>query len=379
MQRPVRLCDEVVTCFRDGEVTLRHSKKPLGITESLQEVGYQGVREGDLVIHDLDAYAGAIGVSDSDGKTTPACAVCQTLHGADARYLALLFRELARNGYLFAAARGVRERVADLLFGNFASLKIPLPPHDEQLAIVKFVGRLDHHLNHLIRSKGRLVELLEEQKATTVHRAVTGSQCGSLNPSDIDWLPLIPSHWTSARMKTVFENLNQRRSPLSAAKRGSMEGEFDFYGASGVIDRLDTYAFDDNLLLIAEDGANLLYRRQPLVVIARGRFSVNNHAHVLKPTFGCLEYWALLLESIDFVPWLTGAAQVKLTQEKLMSIRIPCPPEEEQREIVRYAGLETRGLSAAIQKTKREVGLLKEYRERLVSDLVTGQISCSHK
>jgi type I restriction enzyme S subunit len=121
--------------------------------ESLQEVGYQGVRVGDLVIHDLDAYAGAIGVSDSDGKTTPACAVCQTLPGVDAHYLALLFRELARNGYLFAAARGVRERVADLLFGNFASLKIPLPPLGEQRAIVWHLAQFDEKMNRLVAAK----------------------------------------------------------------------------------------------------------------------------------------------------------------------------------------------------------------------------------
>jgi type I restriction enzyme S subunit len=153
-----------------------------------------------------------------------------------------------------------------------------------------------------------------------------------------------------------------------------MEGQFDYYGASGVIDRLDEFAFDDDLLLIAEDGANLLFRRQPLAVIARGRFSVNNHAHVLKPLCGCLEYWALLLESMSFLPWLTGAAQAKLTQEKLMSIRIPCPPLDEQRAIVEDVSVETRGLRAVIGKTRREIELLREYRERLVSDVVAGQL-----
>lgn len=343
-----------MTCFRDGEVTLRHNKKCSGIMEALQEVGYQGVRKGDLVIHDLDAFDGAIGVSDSDGKTTPACAVCQTQQGADAHYMALLFREMARNGFLLSAARGVRERIVDLLFGNYASMFIPLPLLSEQKAIVKFVSVFDQNLNHLIRSKERLVELLEEQISAIVHQSV--------NRSDVE----------SARLKAVFACLNHRRTPLTASKRGSMGGEYPYYGASGIIDRLDAYAFDDELLLIAEDGANMISRRQPLAIIARGRFSVNNHAHVLKPRLGCTEYWALVLESMSFLPWLTGAAQAKLTQEKLMSIHIPCPPEGEQQAIVERITTETRGLRAAIEKARRELELLREYRERLVSDLVTG-------
>ena len=71
MQRPVSDTDEVVTCFRDGTVTLRRNRRTTGFTESLKEIGYQGIRKGDLVIHIMDAFAGAIGVSDSDGKGTP--------------------------------------------------------------------------------------------------------------------------------------------------------------------------------------------------------------------------------------------------------------------------------------------------------------------
>ena len=78
MQRPTSDTDEVVTCFRDGTVTLRKNRRTTGFTESLKEIGYQGIRKGDLVIHVMDAFAGSIGVSDSDGKGTPVYSVCQT-------------------------------------------------------------------------------------------------------------------------------------------------------------------------------------------------------------------------------------------------------------------------------------------------------------
>lgn len=74
--RPVRSDDEIVTCFRDGQVTLRKNRRTEGFTNSLKEIGYQGVRKGDLVIHNMDAFAGAIGISDSDGKATPVYACC---------------------------------------------------------------------------------------------------------------------------------------------------------------------------------------------------------------------------------------------------------------------------------------------------------------
>lgn len=76
VERPIREEDDVVTCFRDGIVTLRKKRRITGFTESLKEIGYQGIREGDLVIHQMDAFAGAIGVSDSDGKSTPVYSVC---------------------------------------------------------------------------------------------------------------------------------------------------------------------------------------------------------------------------------------------------------------------------------------------------------------
>ena len=71
MERPTRLNDDTVTCFRDGVVTLRRNRRVLGFTESLKEIGYQGVRRGDLVIHAMDAFAGACGVANADGKCTP--------------------------------------------------------------------------------------------------------------------------------------------------------------------------------------------------------------------------------------------------------------------------------------------------------------------
>ena len=101
---------------------------------------------------------------------------------------------------------------------------------------------------------------------------------------------------------------------------------YDYYGASGIIDKVDDYLFDDELLLIAEDGANLVMRNLPLAIIARGRFWVNNHAHILKPRRGNIEFLAWVMEGLNYLPWISGAAQPKLTQDRLMGIAIAVPP-----------------------------------------------------
>ena len=149
---------------------------------------------------------------------------------------------------------------------------------------------------------------------------------------------------------------------------------YDYYGASGVIDKVDDYLFDDELLLIAEDGANLVLRNLPLAIIARGRFWVNNHAHILKPKRGNLEFLAGMMERLSYLPWISGAAQPKLTQDRLMSIAITVPPHEEQDRIITCTAAETVQLRVVIDRARREINLLREYRTRLIADVVTAKL-----
>ena len=140
MDRPVRDIDEVITCFRDGRVTLRKNRRTEGFTESLQEIGYQSIRKGDLVIHQMDAFAGAVGVSDSDGKGTPVYSVCRPTQYADSFYFAHIVREMARNQWILALAKGIRERSTDFRYSELARQLLPLPPLSEQAAIVRYLN-----------------------------------------------------------------------------------------------------------------------------------------------------------------------------------------------------------------------------------------------
>ena len=174
MEHPVRDNDEVVTCFRDGVVTLRKNRRVRGFTESLKEIGYQGVRRGDLVIHAMDAFAGAIGVSDSDGKGTPVYSVCSPRQSANAYYYAFCVREMARSEWILALAKGIRERSTDFRFKDFASQWVPLPPLSEQAAIVSFLDRATADLDAATTSAQRETSLIREYHTHLIADVVTG-------------------------------------------------------------------------------------------------------------------------------------------------------------------------------------------------------------
>ena len=132
-------------------------------------------------------------------------------------------------------------------------------------------------------------------------------------------------------------NRDSERVPLSLGVRSKQENKiYDYYGATGVVDKVDGYLFDERLLLIGEDGANLLSRSKDNAFFAEGKYWVNNHAHILDCSEKeVLDYVAFLINSMSLEDYITGSAQPKLNQDNLNKIEIPLPPLEEQEEIVK--------------------------------------------
>ena len=145
----------------------------------------------------------------------------------------------------------------------------------------------------------------------------------------------IPAKWCWVRFGEITVNRDGERIPVSKEERETKEKKYDYYGASGVIDKIDRYLFDTPLLLIGEDGANLINRSTPIAFIARGKYWVNNHAHVLDGiSEDCLRYIELHINAISLEKYITGSAQPKMNQAKMNSIPIALPPLAEQRRIV---------------------------------------------
>lgn len=173
VKRAPREQDGVVTAFRDGQVTLRTNRRTDGFTEALQEIGYQGIRQGDLVIHAMDAFAGAIGVSDSDGKASP---VVHAYRGklADPHFMAYVLREASRAGYIQSLAKGIRERSTSFDPASLKKVYVFLPGLDEQRKIVAHVASETAKIDVLIACSERLIELSQERRTALITAAVTG-------------------------------------------------------------------------------------------------------------------------------------------------------------------------------------------------------------
>lgn len=174
VQKPVRDDDGVITCFRDGEVTLRSNRREEGFTMADKEIGYQGIDVGDLVVHGMDGFAGAIGISDSRGKASPVLNVLDTEQSK--RYIMYYLRSMAYNDVFVALATGIRVRSCDLRWNKLAELLYPLPPIEEQQAIVEHIDSVLERTNAIIAEKKQQIETIEEYKKSLIFEYVTGKK-----------------------------------------------------------------------------------------------------------------------------------------------------------------------------------------------------------
>ena len=174
MQKPVREDDGVITCFRDGEVTLRSNRREDGFTMSDKEIGYQGIDVGDLVVHGMDGFAGSIGISDSRGKASPVLNVLET--DQNKRYIMYYLRSMAYSDVFLALATGIRVRSCDLRWNKLAELSYPVPPLNEQNAIVKHIDSVLSKADAVIADKKAQLAILDEYKKSLIFEYVTGKK-----------------------------------------------------------------------------------------------------------------------------------------------------------------------------------------------------------
>ena len=385
MERPVRERDEVITCFRDGVVTLRKNRRELGFTESLQEIGYQGIRRGDLVIHAMDAFAGAIGVADSDGKSTPVYSVCKPSPRSNAYYYAHLLREMARNKWILALSKGIRQRSVDFRYSEFGNQFLPVPSFDEQAAIVRYLDRADEHISGAISAKERLIELLTEQRKATIHSAVTRGLDPNvpLKDSGVEWLGDAPAHWEVKKLRHVLKHVTERNRPdlplLSVVRE------------QGVILR-DVDSKEENHNFIPDDLSNYKVVNSGQFAMNKmkawqGSFGVSQHSGIVSPAYFVFDikgvqdkFFHRAIRSKAYVPFFGRASdgvrigQWDLSQVRMREIPFLTPPLPEQSAVVHYLDKATADIDTAIDKAQRQIDLLREYRTRLIADVVTGQV-----
>jgi type I restriction enzyme S subunit len=391
MERPVRPQDEVVTCFRDGTVTLRKNRRTRGFTESLKEIGYQGIRRGDLVIHQMDGFAGAVGVSDSDGKGTPVYSVCLPKLNLDTHYYAQLVREMSRSEFITSLAKGIRERSTDFRFDTFASLVLPVPLPDEQRKISRFMRNESAQINKFIRNKRRFIELLKEQKQNVINQAVTRGLDPKvkLKPSGVEWIGDIPEHWEARRLKTIAKVVLGKMLKTSPSKDDQLKpylrsANIQWFEAnlSDVASmwfsqsEMEQYRISKNDILVSEGGevgrACIWQDELEECYIQNSVHKVTAGAEVL-PLFLLYQFSAFGSKGA-FKAVVNRVSIAHLTREKLVAVFFCKPPIEEQKTILAHIQAKTAEIDQAIIRAQREIELMREYRTRLISDVVTGQV-----
>lgn len=174
LNRPVKADDGVITCFRDGEVTLRSKRREDGFTISLQETGYQGINPGDLVVHGMDGFAGAIGISDSRGKATPVLNVLDTTNNK--KFFMYYLRTLAFNEVFIALSTGIRVRSCDTNWNKLRQLEYLIPSLPEQQVIANYLDDKCAQIDAVIADKQAQLETLAAYKKSLIYEYVTGKK-----------------------------------------------------------------------------------------------------------------------------------------------------------------------------------------------------------
>ena len=389
--RPVRDCDEVVTCFRDGQVTLRKNRRVEGFTESLKEVGYQGIRKGDLVIHQMDAFAGSIGVSDSDGKGTPVyiCCLPKDSNNVNVYFYAYLLREMARSGFIKSLYRGIRERSSDFRFDTFAVQWLLLVPIEEQQEIVTYLDSKVAKIDEYISIAEKKIAALEELKQTIIAEAVTRGihKDVPMKDSGVKWIGMIPEHWKMKSLRSYVKLYSEKNHPEKQLLSVTRE--------MGVIVR-NTESKEENHNFIPDDLSGYKLVRKGDFVINKmkswqGSYGVSKYEGIVSPAyyvckleFPYNDFFSIAIRCKSYVPFFTQYSkgirvdQWDLSPIALKNIPFMEPPIAEQQEIVTYIEAKVANINQLCQAERSQIEKLKEYKQRLISDVVTGKVKVTN-
>ena len=325
------------------------------------------VRVGDFVIS-LRSFQGGIEYAREQGIISPAYTVLYPRTPANHGYLAWLFKSKPYIENLTLHVTGIRQG-QNIDYLELSRSYVPLPPLPEQRAIVRFLDHADRRIRRYIRAKQKLITLLEEQKQVLIYRVVTRGLDPNvrLKPSGVEWLGDLPGHWEVRRLKTLC---SMKSGDGITAMSIEPTGEYPVYGGNGLRGYTSNYTHDGSFALIGRQGALC-----GNIHIARGQFWASEHAVVATIYSGhVLEWFGAILGVMNLNQYSIAAAQPGLAVDRVLNLWLPVPPSEEQAVITRYIAQQIVSIDTAINRARRQIDLLGEYRARLIADVVTGKL-----
>ena len=330
------------------------------------------VRVGDFVIS-LRSFQGGIEYAREQGIISPAYTILYPVERDNHAYLTHVFKSEPYIENLSLFVTGIRQG-QNIDYEKLSRSPFPYPPFCEQAAIVRFLDHADRRIRRYIRAKQKLITLLEEQKQAIINQAVTGQvdvRTGqpypAYKPSGVEWLGDVPEHWEVRRLKTLC---SMKSGEGITAMSIEPTGEYPVYGGNGLRGYTSNYTHDGNFVLIGRQGALC-----GNVHVARGRFWASEHAVVAALDRGhALEWFRAVLGVMNLNQYSIAAAQPGLAVERVLNLWLPVLDPQEQAVIAAHIEKQTAGSNVSIAFARREIDLLREYRTRLIADVVTGKL-----
>ena len=382
LSRPIKEDDEIITCFRDGQVTLRKNRREEGFTVALQENGYQGIEPGDLVVHGMDGFAGSIGVSDSRGKATPVLNVMDS--SQNKKYLMYYLRALAYKDVFMSLSTGIRVRSCDLRWNKLAVLPFLVPPINEQNQIVAYLDDVMAQIDEIVKAAQTTIEEYKQWKASIVYEAITkGLHANTeMKDSGIEWIGTMPKEWPVRALFQLVTQVKNKNKDLTEKNLLSL--------SYGKIKRKNIET-TDGLLPASFDGYNIIEAND---IVLRLTDLQNDHTSLrvgratergiitsayvtIRPMKGInSEYLYYALHAFDLKKGLYGmgsGVRQGLNYDGVKMVKIPFAPKKVQSQIVQYLNEKCEKIDAVMAEKQILIADLELYRRSLVYETVTGK------
>ena len=388
LQRAVSPTDGVITCFRDGEVTLRSNRREDGFTVSLKEIGYQGIEPGDLVVHGMDGFAGSIGISDSRGKSSPVLVVLDS--SQDKKYLMYYLRSMAYNNVFLALSTGIRVRSCDLKWNKLADLLYLVPPIVEQHKLVSFLDEKCSEIDAMLSKTHSSIEEYKKLKQAVITQAVTKGVRGKreMKDSGVDWIGEIPEEWNKCKLKNISIDIGDG---LHGTPKFDDSGEVYFINGNNFSSEYVEPKFDTKKLCLEE---SLNYPKpelteQTIMISLNGSYGKVCLYRYFPMLLGKSAGYITLLPSINrrYVRYylsstpaqiimtlsLNGTTIPNLSLNTLYNFPTILPSASEQTEIADYLDAKCAEIDKLIAKKEQLVKALESYKKSLIYEVVTGK------
>lgn len=396
LQRAVFPTDGVITCFRDGEVTLRSNRREDGFTVSLKEIGYQGIEPGDLVVHGMDGFAGSIGISDSRGKSSPVLVVLDS--SQDKKYLMYYLRSMAYNNVFLALSTGIRVRSCDLKWNKLADLLYLVPPIVEQHKLVSFLDEKCSEIDAMLSKTRASIEEYKKLKQAIIAQAVTKGVRGEreMKDSGVEWIGEIPKYWNIGKLKYYWISVESGVSVNAADRPIDNPAQYGVLKTSSVSKfifnphehkQVNNDEYSRVTCPVTADCIIVSRMNTPDLVGACG-YVEKTYPNLFLPD----RLWQISFKndvSAKFIWYYlnnkmvrsyisslstgTSSTMQNISQGQFGNISVCLPDSNEQKEIADYLDAKCAEIDGLITRKEQLVKELESYKKSLIYEVVTGK------